>query len=53
MVSPWPMRWPAFRRGSVPPIMMVGSSSAFIRTWVIMEVVVVFPWVPATHTAFL
>ena len=53
MVSPWPTRWPAFSMGRVPPIMTVGSFSAAIRIWVHMEVLVVFPWVPAMHRAFL
>ena len=37
--------------GSVPPIITVGSASAAMKMWVHMEVVVVFPWVPATQRA--
>ena len=52
MVLPRPTRWPAFSRGSVPPIMTVGSFSAAIRMCVHMDVVVVLPWVPEMHRAF-
>ena len=53
MVSPWPTRCPAFNRGRVPPIITVGSSWAAMKMWVQMEVVVVLPWVPEMHRAFL
>ncbi len=36
-----------------PPTEMVGSFRASIRISVSMEVVVVFPWVPATATDWL
>ena len=52
MVSPFPTRWPAPSAGRVPPIITVGSRWAARKIWVHMEVVVVFPWVPATHRAF-
>ena len=52
MVSPCPTRCPAPRAGSVPPIITVGSRWAAKKMWVHMEVVVVLPWVPATHRAF-
>ncbi len=39
----------AFRR---PPMTMVGSSPPRARTVATMEVVVVFPWVPATATPY-
>ena len=52
MVSPFPTRCPAPRAGRVPPIITVGSRWAARKIWVHMEVVVVFPWVPATHRAF-
>ena len=32
----------------IPPTVIVGSVSASRRIWLIMDVVVVFPWVPAT-----
>ena len=37
--------WIAFK---IPPTEMVGSFSPASRIWESMEVVVVFPWVPAT-----
>ena len=40
-------------RGRVPPIITVGSIRAAMMMWVHMEVVVVLPWVPAMHRAFL
>ena len=43
MVSPLPTRYPEWRRGSVPPIITVGSASAAIKISVHMEVVVVLP----------
>ena len=52
MVSPWPTRWPAPRMGRKPPIITEGSRPAARKMWVHMEVVVVLPWVPATHRAF-
>ena len=36
----------------MPPIITVGSAWAAMKMWVVMEVVVVLPWVPAMHTAF-
>ena len=53
IVSPRPTRWPEPRRGRVPPIMTVGSIPAAMMIWVHMEVVVVLPWVPEMHRAFL
>ncbi len=50
--SPWPslaLVPRAFRR---PPMTMVGSSPPRARTLATMEVVVVFPWVPATATPY-
>ena len=38
---------------SIPPTEMVGSFRASIRISVSMDVVVVFPWVPATATDWL
>ena len=32
----------------IPPTVMVGSHLAARRIWLIMDVVVVLPWVPAT-----
>ena len=52
MVSPCPTRWEAWIRGSVPPIITVGSRCASMKIWVIMEVVVVLPWVPEMQMAF-
>ena len=53
MASFLPTRYPEeSSRGSVPPIMTVGSFSAAMRIWVHMDVVVVFPWVPAIQMEF-
>ena len=38
----------AVERFKIPPTVMVGSHLAARRIWLIMEVVVVLPWVPAT-----
>ena len=53
MVSPAPTLCPAFKSGRVPPIMTVGSFSAAMSMCVHIEVVVVLPWVPEMHRAFL
>ena len=53
MVSPLPTRWPAPSMGRVPPIMTVGSRRAARKIWVHILVVVVLPWVPEMHRAFL
>ena len=37
----------------IPPTEMVGSAFAARRIWLIMDVVVVFPWVPATAMELL
>ena len=39
--------------GRIPPTEMVGSRSPASRIWESMEVVVVFPWVPATAMGIL
>ena len=36
----------------IPPTVMVGSFFAMSKIWEIMEVVVVFPWVPDTAMEF-
>ena len=37
---------------TLPPITMVGSSPAALRTAAIIDVVVVLPWLPATATPY-
>ena len=49
-ISEFPTRIFPPMAGRIPPTLMVGSHSPFKRMWEIMEVVVVFPCVPATAT---
>ena len=50
MVSLWPTRELAPKRGSLPPMMALGSRPPSRKIWVSMAVVVVLPWVPDTAT---
>ena len=51
-VEPRPTRVPPPMASSSPPMCTPGSSPASTNTCASMEVVVVLPWVPLTHTAF-